>query len=65
MTYASAEVQNDEKNSTATIFGPPFIGPVARALRNRELMVSGLTTGIMGYAVGTYLGLAVAWLLRP
>lgn len=51
--------------STATIFGPPFIGPVARALRNRELVVSGLTTGLMGYAVGTYLGLAVAWLLRP
>ncbi|ATB33055.1 DUF819 family protein [Melittangium boletus] len=51
--------------STATIFGPPFIGPVARALGNRELVVSGLTTGLMGYAVGTYLGLAVAWLLRP
>ncbi len=51
--------------STATIFGPPFIAPVARALRNRELMVSGLTTGLMGYAVGTYLGLAVAWMLRP
>ncbi|MBM7117094.1 DUF819 family protein [Archangium primigenium] len=51
--------------STATIFGPPFIGPVARALGNRELVVSGLTTGLMGYAVGTYLGLAVAWWLRP
>lgn len=51
--------------STATIFGPPFIAPVARALRNREVLVSGLTTGLMGYAVGTYLGLAVAWLLRP
>jgi uncharacterized membrane protein len=51
--------------STATIFGPAFIGPVARALRNRELLVSGLTTGLMGFAVGTYLGLAVAWLLRP
>lgn len=51
--------------STATIFGPPFIGPVARALGNRELVVSGLTTGLMGYAVGTYLGLAVAWVLRP
>jgi uncharacterized membrane protein len=51
--------------STATIFGPAFIGPVARALRNRELVVSGLTTGLMGFAVGTYLGLAVAWLLRP
>ncbi len=51
--------------STATIFGPAFIGPVARALRNRELMVSGLTTGLMGFALGTYLGLAVSWLLRP
>ncbi len=51
--------------STATIFGPAFIGPVARALRNRELLVSGLTTGLMGFAVGTYLGLAVAWMLRP
>ncbi|MFP2905600.1 DUF819 family protein [Pyxidicoccus sp. 3LFB2] len=51
--------------STATIFGPAFIGPVARALRNRELMVSGMTTGLMGFAMGTYLGLAVSWLLRP
>lgn len=51
--------------STATIFGPAFIGPVARALRNRELMVSGITTGLMGFALGTYLGLAVSWLLRP
>lgn len=51
--------------STATIFGPPFIGPVARALRNRELLVSGMTTGLMGIALGTYLGLAVSWLLRP
>jgi uncharacterized membrane protein len=51
--------------STATIFGPAFIGPVARALRNRELLVSGMTTGLMGFALGTYLGLAVAWLLRP
>ncbi len=51
--------------SAATIFGPAFIGPVARALRNRELMVSGMTTGLMGFALGTYLGLAVSWLLRP
>ncbi|TQF14094.1 DUF819 family protein [Myxococcus llanfairpwllgwyngyllgogerychwyrndrobwllllantysiliogogogochensis] len=51
--------------STATIFGPAFIAPVARALRNRELMVSGITTGLMGFALGTYLGLALSWLLRP
>lgn len=51
--------------STATIFGPAFIGPVARALRNRELLVSGMTTGLMGFALGTYLGLAVSWFLQP
>jgi uncharacterized membrane protein len=51
--------------STATIFGPPFIAPVARALGNREVLVSGITSGLMGYAVGTYLGLATAYLLRP
>ncbi|MFY1828668.1 DUF819 family protein [Myxococcus fulvus] len=51
--------------STATIFGPAFIAPVARALGNRELMVSGITTGLMGFSLGTYLGLALSWLLRP
>ncbi|MCP3140775.1 DUF819 family protein [Pyxidicoccus xibeiensis] len=51
--------------SASTIFGPAFVGPVARALRNRELMVSGMTTGLMGFAMGTWMGLAVSWLLRP
>jgi uncharacterized membrane protein len=50
--------------STATIFGPPFIGPVAAALKNRQLVGPGLTMGLMGLALGTYLGLATAWLLR-
>lgn len=49
--------------SAATIFGPPFIAPVARALGNRELVVSGITVGLAGFAVGTYLGLFAAWLL--
>jgi len=50
--------------STATIFGPAFIGPVAAALKNRQLVGPGLTMGLMGIALGTYLGLATAWLLR-
>ncbi|MBI2889818.1 MAG: DUF819 family protein [Nitrospirae bacterium] len=49
--------------STAAIFGPAFIGPVALALGNREIIFSGITTGLVGYAVGTYLGLAVAWVM--
>ncbi|MBK7860822.1 MAG: DUF819 family protein [Archangiaceae bacterium] len=50
--------------STATIFGPAFIGPVAAALKNRRLVAPGLTMGLMGIALGTYLGLATAWLLQ-
>lgn len=50
--------------STATIFGPAFVGPVATALKNRRLVAPGLTMGLMGIALGTYLGLATAWALQ-
>jgi len=50
--------------STAAVFSPPFVPPVAAALKNREIVVSGLTTGLVGYAVGNYLGLALSYLLR-
>lgn len=51
--------------SSAGIFGPPFIGPIARALKNRQLIVSGLTMGIAGLAIGSYLGVAIAKWLQP
>lgn len=51
-------------SSTATIFGPPFIGPVAATLKNRALVGPGLTLGLAGIALGTYLGLATAYALR-
>jgi uncharacterized membrane protein len=50
--------------SVAGIFGPAFIGPVAAVLKNRDIVVSGLTTGLVGYAVANYLGLAVAHAVR-
>lgn len=46
--------------STAAVFGPPFVGPVAGALGNREVVIAGMTTGVVGLALGNYLGLAVA-----
>ncbi|MFH1438146.1 MAG: DUF819 family protein [Pseudomonadota bacterium] len=49
--------------STAAIYGPAFVGPVAMSLKNREVIFSGIATGLVGIAVGNYLGLAVAWLL--
>ncbi len=51
-------------SSTATIFGPAFIGPVASSLKNRQLVGPGLTLGLAGIALGTYLGLFTSWALH-
>jgi uncharacterized membrane protein len=50
--------------STAFICSPPFVPVVAAAIRNREVIISGLTVGIIGYAIGNYLGVTIAYLLR-
>ncbi len=43
--------------NVAGIFGPPFIGPVAEALHNRELIISGLTLAAVNLALGNFFGL--------
>lgn len=50
--------------STACIFGPAFIIPVADALKNKEIILPGLILGILGYAIGNYLGISLALLLN-
>jgi uncharacterized membrane protein len=42
---------------TASIFGPPFVICTAGALKNKHIITTGVTTGLIGMAVGTYLGL--------
>ncbi len=49
---------------TALTFSPPFVPVVAGALKNKELIISGLTVGILGYAFGNYIGVAVAFFLK-
>ena len=49
--------------SAAAIFGPHMVGPVALAIKNRRVIFSGLASGLVGYAVGNYLGIALAWML--
>ncbi len=46
--------------STALSCSPPFVPVVAGALNNKEIILSGLTVGIIGYAIGNYLGILVA-----
>ncbi|PKN77377.1 MAG: hypothetical protein CVU52_00705 [Deltaproteobacteria bacterium HGW-Deltaproteobacteria-10] len=50
--------------SVAGICSPPLVPMVAAALKNKEIMVSGVITGIIGWVVGTYLGITMAYLMR-
>ncbi len=42
---------------------PPFIPPVVGAMGNKKVLISGIVIGLVGYAVGTYLGVGIAYLL--
>ncbi|MRR18244.1 MAG: DUF819 family protein [Deltaproteobacteria bacterium] len=50
--------------SVAGICSPPLVPMVAAALKNREIVISGVVTGIIGWVVGTYLGIGIAYMLR-
>jgi uncharacterized membrane protein len=50
--------------STSAICSPPFVPVVANALKNKEIIISGIYTGIIGYAIGNYLGITYAYILR-
>lgn len=50
--------------STAFICSPAFVPVVAGAIGNRQIVVSGMTIGIIGYAIGNYLGVTLAYLLQ-
>lgn len=48
---------------TALTYSPPFVPTVAGAIKNRNVIISGLAIGILGYAFGSYLGIFVGKLL--
>ncbi len=50
--------------SVSAICSPPFVPPVAEGLKNPMVLLSGVITGIIGYAIGNYLGISLAYLLR-
>lgn len=50
-------------SSTAAIYGPPFVTQVATVIKNKYLLMPGILAGLLGYAIGNYIGLAVYYLL--
>ncbi|UTW49705.1 DUF819 family protein [Bacterioplanoides sp. SCSIO 12839] len=50
--------------SSAAIMSVPFIPVIAGALKNREIIIPGFAAAILGYVIGNYLGIAVAYATR-
>ncbi len=48
----------------AFIMSPPFVPVAAAALKNKDVIISGILVGIIGYALGNYLGVMVAYILQ-
>ena len=48
---------------TSLLCSPPFVPPIVEAMGNRKVLLSGIVTGLAGYAIGNYLGILVAWIL--
>ncbi|MBR5027839.1 MAG: DUF819 family protein [Bacteroidales bacterium] len=51
-------------SSIALINSPPFVPMVAAILKNRDVVIVGLAIGLLGYAIGNYLGVGIYFLLR-
>jgi len=50
--------------STGLINSPPFVPVIAANLKNKDVIISGITIGIIGYAIGNYLGIGLAYFLK-
>lgn len=50
--------------STAALFGPAFVGMVASRLKNPSLVISGMTTGVIGYVIANILGISLYKILE-
>ena len=48
----------------ALLCSPPFVPPVVGAMKNKKVLISGIVIGLVGYAIGTYLGVAIALILN-
>lgn len=50
--------------SVAGIYGPPFVPLIADRFGNKGMIAPGIATGLVGFALGNYLGIGIYFLLR-
>lgn len=51
-------------SSVSFICSPPFVPMMSAAMKNRRVLVPGLSIGVVGYALGNYLGFLIFQLLE-
>lgn len=49
--------------SVALVNSPPFVPMIVSAQKNKSMLIPGITIGLVGFAVGNYLGFLIAQLL--
>ena len=47
----------------ALLCSPPFVPPVVGVMQNKKVLISGIVIGLVGYAIGTYVGVLIAMIL--
>jgi uncharacterized membrane protein len=50
--------------ATAFVFSPPFVPLVANSLKNKDVIVTGITGGIIGLILGNYFGIILAYAVK-
>lgn len=50
--------------ATAFVFSPPFVPLVANSLKNKDVIVTGITGGIIGFILGNYFGVILAYAVK-
>lgn len=50
--------------SVALINSPLFVPMIAENMKNKKVIITGIAVGVMGYAVGNYLGIIIAEVLK-
>lgn len=50
--------------SVSFINSPPFVPMMTAAMKNKDVLIPGLTIGVVGYAAGNYLGFLMSQLLN-
>lgn len=50
--------------SVALSMSPPFVPVVAATLKNRDIIIPGMIVGLLGYAMGNFLGIGIGNLIK-